>query len=78
MNNRTAVYFGSFLNKTEVSEFVIEEMKKGKPAFMMQTYTCTNFPEKCENILPYVSLEPFELKESTPSGFALLKLKIKE
>lgn len=50
LHGRTAVYYGSFLYNTAVQDFVAEQITAGKEVYMLQTYTCDVYPDKCMEI----------------------------
>lgn len=77
LDGRTGIYFGTFLTNKDIIKYVRREILK-RPVFMIETHTCVVNPEKCEKILPYFELVDYPLKEATPSGLALLQLRLKK
>ena len=80
LHNRNAVYFASLLYNPVAQNFVLNELKDGREVYMLQTYSCEAYEEKCAKLLSLfdittlppdprysnLSLARLTLKTSTP------------
>ena len=78
LHGRATSYFSTFFKNEAGAVGVAEKfIRDGGRVFMMETYTCTVAPEKCDKILPVFELVPLEIQDEQQTGFAMLELKLK-
>lgn len=77
LHGYAAVYFPSFFFDPKVSKYVLAQLKKGQPVYMLQTYICQADPKKCDFFTPIADLVPVKSKLPNPYGGEFLELKLR-
>lgn len=77
LHNRTAIYFGTFLDDDSTIQFVKESIKNGTPVYTMETYTCQTYPEKCSKINPIFKFTKVSTETYNGHTYQMNKVELK-
>lgn len=59
VSGRDSIALQEFIDNPKTAKYVAQQLKKGKSAYMMQTYYCNSYPKRCEHILNVFGYKPF-------------------
>lgn len=78
LTDHTVVYNDTFNKQPEVRAKIVEFMKSGKSAYILQTNNCLIFPQKCQDLESVFEFKPYLREGVNNTYFELDRLFLKE